>query len=232
MRSFHVTSYLMIRLLWVIFLMMPLTSIAQDTTQLFHQKQLLIKWNPLSLFDAESMVQVAGEYFLHPRSAIQAELGYGPPFLDKLSLFKQGALDYRQAWRFRAEYRHYRAMSKTGRYWAVEGFALTVNGPKTVFISDFDGGNNTPVAFPTHKRVLGAHLKAGVQRPLRRQGKSRWFYDFYAGLGLRSNHTVVESVDGIKYIHPIGGQFFDVYRPANKVEPSAVIGIKFSYQVR
>lgn len=221
------------RRLLVISLMTSFTSIAQDTTQLFQPKQLFIKWNPLSLVDVESTVQVAGEYFLHPRSAIQAELGYGPPFLDKVSLFKQGSLDHRQAWRFRTEYRHYRGLAaKAGNYWAVEGFGLTINGPKTVFISNVDGGNNAPVAFPTHKRVLGAHLKAGVQRPLHRAGKNRWFYDFYAGLGIRYNHTVVESIAGIPYLHPIGGQFFDVYRPADNIEPSAVLGIKFSYQVR
>ncbi len=111
---------------------------------------------------------------------------------------------------------------------------MTVNGVAPIYLDIVVGGNNATVLFPIHKRVVGSHLKIGIQRVIghKRNGKREWIYDFYGGLGLRYNQTVAESVNGIPYRHSIGGMFFDVYRPANKVEPSAVVGIKFSYQVR
>ena len=227
----------MARLLSLFLLTISINSSGQDLMPSDNHPPFLVKWNPLNLFDTESMFQISAERFLAVHSSIQAEIGYGPPFLDKLSLFKNGKLDDRQAWRFRTEYRWYRQSgTMMGKYWAVEGFGLTVNGTQTATISDIYGGTNTPKPFPIHKRVIGFHLKAGIQRPIGRKNKSltHWLYDVYGGLGLRHSQTSAESVDGITYIHSIGGQFFDVYRPTSsgiRLSPSVVIGVKLAYRV-
>ncbi|WP_461146798.1 hypothetical protein [Spirosoma pulveris] len=227
----------MSRLLLLSLLAFCVNATAQDTAMTSPVRQLLLKWNPLTLFDKESMLQPGFEYALSSRTAIQVEAGYGPPFLDKLSLLKQGKLDERQAWRGRSEFRCYRQpRAGVGRYWALEGFVLTVNGPKSVFVSTFEGGHDQPVAFPIHKRVVGGHVKMGLQRAFGRRNKSanpsRFLYDIYAGLGLRHERVSAETVSGIRYIHPVGSQFFDVYRPINAFSLSATLGIKVAYSFR
>ncbi|MCX6215950.1 hypothetical protein [Spirosoma sp.] len=227
----------MSRLLLLSLLVFCVDATAQDTVRASTVRQLLLKWNPLTLFGTESMLQPGFEYTLSSRTAIQVEAGYGPPFLDNLSALKQGQLDERQAWRVRSEFRYYRRPgAPSGRYWALEGFILTVNGPKSVFISTFEGGHDEPIAFPIHKRVIGGHVKMGLQRAFGRRNKSanpsRFLYDIYAGLGLRHERVSAETVSGIRYIHPIGGQFFDVYRPINALSLSATLGIKVAYSFR
>ncbi|SOD80731.1 hypothetical protein SAMN06269250_1548 [Spirosoma fluviale] len=222
-----------LRLLFLL-LTFSVNSIAQDTERAFRPRRLLLKWNPLTLFDTESMIQPGLEYFLSSRTAVQVEAGYGPLSLDRLSLFKQGKLDERQAWRVRSEFRFYRRPgTKMGRYWALEGFFMTVNGLKSVFISTFEGGRDEPVAFPIHKCVVGGHLKMGIQQAFGRKNNSRspsrFLYDVYAGLGLRHEHVFAETVSGIRYLHPVGGQFFDVYRPTNSLSPSVTLGVKVAY---
>lgn len=226
----------MVRLLFIVFLMVSVNSIAQDTTGLVDRPKWLVKWNPLSLFDIESRLQIASEYRLTPRSAVQVEVGYGFPFLNNLSVIKQSSLSNRQAWQFRTEYRYYRrAKSQAGKYWALEGFAKTVNGLSSIYVSDVDGGRNAPVQFPIHKRVVGGHLKVGVQRPFNRRasppGRTRFLYDFSMGFGLRYTRTVAESVNVISYIHPSGG-LFDAYSPGHELTPSATIGLKIAYQLQ
>lgn len=224
----------MSRLLLLSLLVFCVNATAQDTARVSPVRRLLLKWNPLTLFDTESMLQPGFEYVLSSRTAVQVEAGYGPPFLDRLSVCKQGKLDERQAWRARSEFRYYRQRrAGVGRYWALEGFVLTVNGPKSVFISTLEGGRDEPIAFPIHKQVVGGHLKMGIQRAFGRRNSSlnpsRFLYDIYVGLGLRHERVSAETVSGIRYSHPIGGQFFDVYRPINALSPSATLGLKVAY---
>ncbi|MDB5239857.1 MAG: hypothetical protein JWP57_482 [Spirosoma sp.] len=208
----HFIGYLLLFLL-------PFSTVAQDSLLVPGQPKWFIKWNPLSLLDTESMFQISAEHRITKRTAIQAELGYGPPFLSSISPLNNGSLDHRQAWRLRMEYRLYRLRdSQKGRYWALEAFAMTVNGTRVIFIDT--------LLFPIHKRVLGGHVKAGIQRPFGRQ--TRFYYDFYAGLGLRYNHTFADPANGLPYIHPVGG-WFDLYRPRNYLAPSVTIGLKLAY---
>lgn len=219
----------MLRLYWCIVFLLPIQVTAQDSLQTQHQSELFVKWNPLSLIGLESMLQMASEYRMTDESAVQVQIGYGPPFLDRFSLLKQGSLNERRAWQLRAEYRQYRRrQSQKGRYWALEGFAMMVNGSKSVFVATFEGGRDASELFPVRKRVLGGYLKLGFQRAMGRH--SRFFYDIYAGLGLLYNHTVADSVNGLRYIHPVGG-LFDVYRPTRCLSPNATVGLKLTYRI-
>lgn len=217
------------RYILLMLLLSPCRIIAQDSLPVINQAKWLIKWNLLSLIDPESILQIGSEHRITKRTAIQSELGYGPPLLSSVSPLNNNALDHRQAWRFRMEYRLYRQRNmQKGKYWAMEGFAMTVNGTNSVFIDTFYGGMNAPVSFPIHKRVLGGHVKAGIQRAI---GRSNHFYfDFYAGLGGRYNYTFADSVDGNRYIHPVGG-LFDLYRPTRRLSASVTIGLKLAYRL-
>ena len=199
-----------------------------NSAPLFQRNSVLVKWNPLSLIDVESTTQFSGEYFVTSRSSVQAEVGYGPPFLS----YGRSPLENRQAWRLRTEYRLYRLRApELGRYLAIEGFAMTVNGVKPTYSSSHFSGNDAVVPFPMHKRVVGAHLKMGEQGAL---GRSRHlYYDVYAGLGVRNVSVYADAVDGIPYVHSVGGQFSDPYRPRDRQWlPSVAFGIKLGYRFR
>lgn len=125
---------------FILLLLSPLTTVAQDSLLVPGQPKWLIKWNPLSLLDTESMFQLASEYRITRRTSMQAELGYGPPLLKSVSPLNHSSLDHRQAWRLRTEYRLYRQRDpKKGRYWALEGFAMTVNGTRSIFVDTYLG---------------------------------------------------------------------------------------------
>lgn len=207
-------------------LLLPFVTVAQDSLPAFQKQTLFIKWSPLSLLEPESILQIGSEFLLTNRTSIQVEVGYGPPLLRSISPLNNQQLDNRQAWRLRTECRLYRQRdTQKGRYWALEGFVMTVNGTNSVFIDTFYGGMNAPVSFPIHKRVVGGHVKAGIQRPIGHS--NRFYFDFYAGLGGRYNDTFAESVDGVRYIHPVGG-LFDLYRPIRRLSASVTIGIKLA----
>lgn len=221
----------MLRLYCLLCLSISITrATAQNSLQGLLQPQLFIKWNPLSLVGPESTVQVSAEYRASERNALQVDIGYGPPFLSRFSPLSNSQLTSRQAWRLRAEYRLYRrGDAHKGRYWAVEGFALTVNGANPVFVAKVEGGRDAMELFPIHKRVVGVHFKAGVQRPFR--AGSRFYYDFYAGLGIRYNYTFADSVNNLAYIHPIGGMILDLYQAGRKLAPSVTLGVKLAYRL-
>ncbi len=209
-------------------LIISASGMAQDSASQLHRGSLLVKWTPLSLLDLEKTIQCSGEYFIEDRSSVQVELGYGPPFLS----YGRSSLDNRQAWRLRTEFRLYRQREpEKGRYWAVEGFAMTVNGFNSLYADSFSGSTAAVVSFPIHKRVAGGHVKAGIQRAF---GRSKHvYYDFYAGLGIRHVHVYADSIGMLPYIHPVGGQFFDPYRPRGRqLLPGAVLGIKLAYRLR
>lgn len=186
-----------------------------------HDPKWVVKLNPLSWLDFESIYRVDVERMLGGQWSVQGGFGYGNEYAN---LFRTGTSDAhdRETWRGQLEGRFYTRRDRpAGRwqpnrlvirkplesYFALEVFYKQVNGR-------FDGSlgracdTGTCQFFQQYtaeavRYVLGTHVKMGQQTAIRLSEKSnRLLIDYYAGFGMRWRQFVQRGVPEFEDARP------------------------------
>lgn len=179
---------------------------AQDTAAHgHHPARINLKFAPLALLDPDATVQGAVEVWVKQRQSVQGEFGYGS---DQLRRFGFGPSPWtpnksiagKEVWRVRLEGRYYTSYfakhPQSGTYIAIEGLYKQVN---VTSLDTLLGGETIAPVFvyaPVTRHVFALHSKVGTQVLFSYNPDSVWsrfFIDFYAGLGIRHISVVGKS---------------------------------------
>jgi hypothetical protein len=207
-----------------------LTSLANRS----NDRNWVVKFAPLSLFDPDNTVQFGVERLLGRQHAVQAEFGYGPQGMNLWQNNQNRRYSSREVWRGRAEYRYYmnRDEGLIGPYVAVEGLFKQVNAREsgTIGIGCETGMCQYYQMFtaPVSKSVWAGHIKIGRQFSV--SPNDRLLIDFYTGLGFRRSHVErFGRPGGVYYYRSAGYNLFDTFTPQTHAVVSMSYGVKIGY---
>ncbi|HEV7350040.1 DUF3575 domain-containing protein [Telluribacter sp.] len=151
-------------------------------------RQPILKFAPLALFDPDNTLQVGIEIPLpDPRFSVQQEAGYGHSAFNVYP-FQREEYPNRETWRFRTQLRMYYRMNESGAGYFAAEYLFKKNSIQQLKSVGMDCASPGQCAyFQTRNVSLGRfvnafHLKAGWQYYL----APRMNLDVYFGLGMRN----------------------------------------------